>query len=190
MADGEQQKKQEEGGKAGEDNNKDVLERTVFVENLRTSVEKLAKILKPIYSEKYGEDAVVALVRKRDGYEITFSTAEAARECLDTGFQVDRRQYDAVSVSNTDLLVNLTSVPAYVDDAAIVKKLTDMGVTSVGEIKHQKIEGVETGRRKVLIQLPSNMRSLPRGITVKSAIGRDERIEVFHRNQRLRKNTR
>lgn len=188
MADGEQQqqKKQEDGNKA--DNS--VLERTVFVENLRTSVEKLAKILKPLYSEKFGEEAIVALVRKRDGYEITFSSKEAAQECLDNGFQVDRRQYDAVSVSNSDLLVNLNSVPAYVDDSAIIKKLTDLGCTYVSEIKHHKIEGVETGRRKVLVQLPSNMRSLPRAISVKSVSGRDERIEVFHRNQRLRKNTR
>lgn len=170
------------------DNN--ILERTVFVENLRTSVEKLAKYLKPLYAEKYGEDAIVALVRKRDGYEITFSSVEAAQECLDNGFQIERRQYDAVSVSNSDLLVNLNSVPAYVDDSEIIKKLTDLGCTSVHEVRHQKIEGVETGRRKVLVQLPPNMRSLPRAINVKSAIGKDERIEVFHRNQRPRKNTR
>lgn len=166
------------------------LERTVFVENLRTSVEKLAKILKPLYAEKFGVDAIVALVRKRDGYEITFSSEAAANECVDNGFQVDRRQYDAVSLSNSDVLVNLTPVPAYVDDAAIAKKLTDLGCTHVSEIKHHKIDGVETGRRKVYVRMPNNMRSLPRAITVKSVVGRDERIEVFHRNQRLRKNTR
>lgn len=186
MAEDEQQKKPEEAKKS----NNDVLDRTVFVENLRTSVEKLAKILKPLYSEKYGEDAVVALVRKRDGYEITFSSKEAAQECLDNGFQIERRQYDAVSVSNSDLLVNLNSVPAYVDDSEIIKKLENLGCTAVNEVRRVKIEGVETGRRKVLVQLPSNMRSLPRAINVKSAIGKDERIEVFHRNQRLRKNTR
>lgn len=186
MAEDEQQKKPEETKKS----NNDILERTVFVENLRTSVEKLAKILKPLYGEKYGEDAVVALVRKRDGYEITFSSKEAAQECLDNGFQIERRQYDAVSVSNSDLLVNLNSVPAYVDDSEIVKKLENLGCTAVNEVRRVKIEGVETGRRKVLVQLPTNMRSLPRAITVKSAIGKDERIELFHRNQRLRKNTR
>lgn len=178
---------QQQDGETGDGN---VMERTVFVENLRTSVEKLAKILKPLYLEKFGENAVVALVRKRDGYEITFCSVEAAQECLDNGFQVERRQYDAVSVSNSDLLVNLNSVPAYVDDASIVKKLTDLGCISVSEVKHHKIEGVETGRRKVLVQLPNNMRSLPRALTVKSVNGRDERIECFHRNQRLRKNTR
>lgn len=186
MAEGEQQKTTEEAKTP----NNDILERTVFVENLRTSVEKLAKILKPLYAEKFGEDAVVALVRKRDGYEITFSSKEAAQECMDNGFQIERRQYDAVSVSNSDLLVNLNSVPAYVDDSDIVKKLENLGVTVVNGVRRVKIEGVETGRRKVLVQLPSNMRSLPRAINVKSANGKDERIEVFHRNQRLRKNTR
>lgn len=187
MSEGDQQKQHEEET-AGDDGN--VMERTVFVENLRTSVEKLAKILKPLYLEKFGENAVVALVRKRDGYEITFCSVEAAQECLDNGFQIERRQYDAVSVSNSDVLVNLNAVPAYVDDSAIIKKLTDLGCTSISDIRHHKIEGVETGRRRVLLQFPNNMRSLPRSITVKSMSGRDERIDLFHRNQRIRKNTR
>lgn len=166
-----------------------VLERTVFVENLRTSVEKLAKILKPFYQEKFGENAIVALIRKRDGYEITFKTADAAQDCIENGFKVDNRQYDGVSLSNADLLVNLNPVPAYVDDAALTKKLADLGCTIVGEVKRVNVEGIETGRRKVIVRLPPNMRSLPRAIIVK-ANGRDERIEVFHRNQRVRKNTR
>lgn len=166
-----------------------ILERTVFVENLRTSVEKLAKILKPLYSENYGENVVVALIRKRDGYEITFSSVEAARDCLDNGFKVDNRQYDGVSMCNSDLLVNINPVPAYVDDSVIVKKLSDLGCSVVGDIKRAQVEGIETGRRKVVVRLPSAMRSLPRAIIVK-ANGRDERLEVFHRNQRIRKNTR
>lgn len=190
MAEDEQQQKKEDKKEEAPPTYCEVLERTVFVENLRTSVEKLAKILKPLYAEKFGENAVLALVRRRDGYEITFSSVEAAKECLENGFQIERRQYDAVSLCNSDLLVNLNPVPAYVEDAAIVKKLTDIGCLSVSEVKHHKVEGVETGRRKVLVRLPPNMRSLPRAISVKSGSGRDERIEIFHRNQRIRKNTR
>ncbi|GIY95626.1 uncharacterized protein CEXT_150471 [Caerostris extrusa] len=167
-----------------------ILERTVFVENLRTSVEKLAKILKPVYSEKFGDNAIVALVRRRDGYEITFTSVEAAKDCIENGFKVDNRQYDGVSMVNSDLLVNLNPVPAYVDDVSIAKKLTDIGCAFVGEIKRAQIDGIDTGRRKVIVRLPNNMRSLPRAIIVKGANGRDERIEVFHRNQRIRKNTR
>lgn len=167
-----------------------ILERTLFVENLRTSVEKLAKILKPQFAEKHGETAITALIRKRDGYEITFSTGEAAKDCLENGFLVDNRQYDGVSMVNSDLLVNLNPVPAYIDDVSIAKKLTDIGCGYVGEIKHVQIDGIDTGRRKVIVRLPTTMRSLPRAISVKGPTGRDERIEIFHRNQRLRKNTR
>lgn len=167
-----------------------IMERTVFVENLRTSVEKLAKILKPLYAEKFGDDAIVAMIRKRDGYEITFSTLDATRECLDSGFKVDNRQYDAVCISNSDLLVNVNPVPAYIDDSAITKKLTDLGCVVVGDVKRATVEGIETGRRKVIVRLPANLRSLPRAIIVKTASGRDERLEVYHRNQRIRKNTR
>lgn len=170
--------------------NNSVLERTVFVENLRTSVEKLAKILKPVYAEKFGENAIVALIRRRDGYEITFSSTDAAQDCIENGFKVDNRHHDGVSLCNSDLLVNINPVPAYVDDEAITKKLADIGCVIVGEVKHVQIEGIETGRRKVIVRLPPNMRSLPRAIIVKSAAGRDERLEVFHRNQRIRKNTR
>ncbi|CAL1267242.1 unnamed protein product [Larinioides sclopetarius] len=184
MAEAEQKQEQTSGV------NSSILERTLFVENLRTSVEKLAKILKPQFAEKHGDNAITALIRKRDGYEITFSNAEAAKDCLENGFKVDNRQYDGVSMVNSDLLVNLNPVPAYVDDVSIAKKLTDIGCTYVGEIKHVQIDGIDTGRRKVIVRLPTNMRSLPRAIAVKGPSGRDERIEIFHRNQRLRKNTR
>ncbi|KFM62932.1 hypothetical protein X975_06671, partial [Stegodyphus mimosarum] len=167
-----------------------VLERTVFVENLRTSIEKLAKILKPLYAEKYGENPIVSMIRKRDGYEITFATPEAAKDCLDNGFKIENRQYDAVSLCNSDLLLNLNPVPSYVEDSALIKKLSDLGCTVVGEVKRHTVEGIETGRRKIVVRLPKEMRSLPRAIMVKSTAGRDERIEVFHRNQRIRKNTR
>lgn len=166
-----------------------VLDRTVFVENLRTSVEKLAKLLKPVYDEKFGDNSITALIRKRDGYEITFKNTEAAKDCIENGFKVDNRQYDGVSMCNSDLLVNLNPVPAYVDDAVLTKKLQDLGCTIVGDVKRVAVEGIETGRRKVIVRLPQNMRSLPRAINVKSN-GRDERIEVYHRNQRIRKNTR
>ncbi|GFQ93949.1 uncharacterized protein TNCT_236511 [Trichonephila clavata] len=167
-----------------------VLERTIFVENLRTSVEKLIKILKPVYAEKFGDNAITALVRRRDGYEITFSSVEAAKDCIENGFKVDSRQYDGVSMCNSDLLVNLNPVPAYIDDVSIAKRLADIGCTFVGEIKRAQVDGIDTGRRKVIVRLPNNMRSLPRAIIVKGPNGRDERIEVFHRNQRIRKNTR
>lgn len=167
-----------------------VLERTVFVENLRTSVEKLIKILKPLYAAKHGENAISALVRRRDGYEITFSSVEGANDCIDNGFKVDNRQYDGVSLCNSDLLVNLNPVPAYIDDVSIAKRLADIGCTFVGEVKHSQVEGIDTGRRKVIVRLPVNMRSLPRAIIVKGPTGRDERLELFHRNQRIRKITR
>lgn len=194
MADAEPKKKPEEATPEESESRKeaeDVLSRTVFVENLRTSVEKLARALRPQFAEKFGEGAVQSLVRRRDGYEVTFSSGEAARECLERGLVVEKRSYDAVAVAGDELLVTLASVPAYVDDAAVARRLRDLGCAVVGDVRRVTIEGVETGRRKVLVRLPQGgARSLPRAIVVKAACGRDERIELFHRNQRIRKITR
>lgn len=167
-----------------------MMERTVFVEGLRTSVEKLAKRIKPVFTATHGENAILALVRRKDGYEITFSTTEAASECLKSGIDIDNRHYEAIGSASPDILVTLYPVSAYVEDSVLVEKLTELGCQVNGEVKRNQILGIENGRRKVVVQLPPNMRSLPRAITVKLPTGRVERIDVYHRNQRLRKATR
>ena len=110
-----------------------VLDRTVSIGNLTTSVEKLAMILKPIYS-KYGVNPDQALIRKREECEITFATVKAIRDCLEDEFQIENRRYDTVSLINSDLLVNLNTLPAYVYDEALVKKLQELGCTVVRDI--------------------------------------------------------
>ena len=95
-------------------------------------------------------------------YEVTMNHPNGKRRLLD-GFRIRGTSVVAKDLTSDEMVVSFMSLPVYITDEEILKKLADWGVEAVSPIARRKWPGMNIceGTRFVKVKFNKEVRSLP-----------------------------
>ena len=116
-------------------------------------------------------------------YLVELSDADQAREIIEHGFDYDEHHIDCHPPYGLYLNVSIMGLKAYVDDDAVIEKLSEYGEikSSVIRLKYKQghdLAGLENGNR--LIRMILTAPSIPYSLRIG-----DEWCRIIHNNQQL-----
>ena len=169
----------------GERGNLHLKEHTVSVDVDDNRTVKASKVIEEL-EKTFGVGSVVAVVpRSGNLYEITVNEKRYVDELANSGFQVGGIKYDCHAIYSSEKLVSFMHLPAFIEDADILNKLTALNIEVTSPIKRKKHPGtnVADGTRYLLCKFPPNVSSLPYTMKFEIDTNKHEYVRVKHDHQ-------